>query len=513
MKIYLINPSRLLTLTSISLRATPPLGLAYIAGALKRAGHHVEVIDAIALAPETFTSFQGDIVLHGLHDSEIVQHISPDVDVIGVGCMFSNNWLANRRLINFLASSFPKAKIILGGEHATAVPELCLEQCIGLSAVVMGEGEETIVELVGTIAKQQELSHVDGIVFRNSEGIVEKTKDRKRVRTIEDIAWPAWELFPMEKYMEHKFSYGVDRGRSLPIMATRGCPYTCTFCSSPKMWGTRYYMRSPKDMADEIQFLHEKYQIQNFDFYDLTAIINKNWIIDFCKELTGRNLFLTWQIPAGTRSEAIDREVAAWLYKSGCRNITYAPESGSPEVLKMIKKKVHLNKMLESIQYSYQEKLNIKLNMMIGFPNETRKQLWETAWFMVKASWAGAHDALPSIFSPYPGSELFNELVSEGKVNPKSDDYWVRIVFADDYTKGITYSKHVGKRGLLFYVFIQTLFFYGSNFLFRPIRFFVTLRNLFTKKYESRAEVTFSELMKRNTQIVVREEKSVIQTA
>jgi hypothetical protein len=179
----------------------------------------------------------------------------------------------------------------------------------------------------------------------------------------------------------------------------------------------------------------------------------------------------------------------------------------------MIKKKVHLNKMLESIQYSYQEKLNVKLNMMIGFPNETRKQLWETAWFMVKASWAGAHDALPSIFSPYPGSELFNELVSEGKVNPKSDDYWVRIVFADDYTKGITYSKHVGKRGLLFYVFLQTAFFYCSNFLFRPIRFLVTLRNLFTKNYDSRGEVIISELIKRNTQIVVREEKSVIQTA
>ncbi len=514
MKICLINPPRLLTLTSVSLKATPPLGLAYIAGALKAAGHDVSVIDAIALAPYTFTSFQGDIVLHGLHDSEVMKLISSDVEIIGLGCMFSNNWLANRRFINSLTSTFPNAKIVLGGEHSTAVPDLCFNQCKDLHAIVLGEGEETMVELAHAIENNIDLATVEGIVYRdNNTGELLRPERRKRVREIETLPWPAWELFPMEKYMEHKFSYGVDRGRSLPIMATRGCPYTCTFCSSPKMWGTRYFMRSPKDMADEIQHLYEEYNIQNFDFYDLTAIVNKRWIVDFCTELAERKLNLTWQIPAGTRSEAIDREVAEWLYKSGCRNITYAPESGSPEVLKMIKKKVHLDKMLESIRYSNQEKLNIKLNMMIGFPDETQSQLWETVWFMAKASWAGAHDALPSIFSPYPGSELFDRLVVEKRVDPYDDAYWVRIIFADDYTKAITYSNHVGKKGLLFYVIIQTLFFYGTNFLFRPIRFLVTVKNLFTKNYESRAEVTFSELVKRNTQIEVREEQAVIQAA
>jgi hypothetical protein len=101
MNICLINPPRLLTLNSITLRATPPLGLAYIASALKKAGHQVTVIDAIANAPDKATEFENNIILHGLHDEEVASLIPYNVEVIGIGCMFSNNWLANRRLINY----------------------------------------------------------------------------------------------------------------------------------------------------------------------------------------------------------------------------------------------------------------------------------------------------------------------------------------------------------------------------------------------------------------------------
>lgn len=275
------------------------------------------------------------------------------------------------------------------------------------------------------------------------------------------------------------------------------------------MWGTRYYMRSPEDMADEIEDLYNNYQIRNFDFYDLTAIIKKDWIILFCQELSRRKLNITWQIPAGTRSEAIDEEVAEWLYKSGCRNITYAPESGSPETLRIIKKKVKLENMLTSIKASHVKGLNIKLNMMIGFPDERHANVWETTWFLVKASWAGAHDALPSIFSPYPGSVLFERLIAEGRLDPSKDDYWRSIIYGDDYTKGIFYANHLSRPMLWMHIIIQLLAFYVSNFLFRPVRAWRTIRNLFTKKYESRAELTLGELIKRNTQWVVRKESDI----
>lgn len=509
MKICLINPPRLLTLTSVSLRATPPLGLAYIAGALKNAGHVVKVIDAIALAPHKATEFEPGIILHGLHDTEVLSIIDEDTDVIGIGCMFSNNWLANRRLIEVIGRKFPTVKIIIGGEHATAVPEICLKQCNSLSVVVLGEGEETMPAVIAQFEAGNTLSCINGIVYRGENNEFVKTPPKSRVVDLEKIPRPAWDLFPIHEYMINKFSYGVDRGRSLPVMATRGCPFSCTFCSSPQMWGTRYYMRSPMDMANEIEELYHTYQIRNFDFYDLTAIIKKEWIIDFCKELVKRNLDITWQIPAGTRSEAIDEEVADWLYKSGCRNITYAPESGSPQTLKLIKKKVKLENMLRSIAASNVKGLNIKLNMMIGFPDERHFNVWETTWFLVKASWAGAHDALPSIFSPYPGSELFERLCAEKKLDPNDDGYWRSIIYGDDYTKGIYYANHLNRFSLWAHIIIQVIAFYGSNFLFRPVRALRTVRNIVTKNYQSRAEITLAELIKRNTQWVIRKESEM----
>jgi hypothetical protein len=126
MKGHLINTCRLRTLSTVLLRATPPLRLAYIAGAQVREGHSVKVIDAIVAAPKQINEFDADIVQRGLSDVELIAMIPGDVDVIGVGCMLWNNWPANRKLINSLGKSFPNANITIGGEHATAVLEIGL---------------------------------------------------------------------------------------------------------------------------------------------------------------------------------------------------------------------------------------------------------------------------------------------------------------------------------------------------------------------------------------------------
>lgn len=489
----------MLKLFSFTQRPSPPLGVAFIAGALKTAGHRVTIIDAVGENPEQVISFKDDIVSNGLSFEEVIERIPANTDLIGLSLMFSGNWISNRVFIALLKERFQGVPIIAGGEHITAVPEFCMKQAPGLLACVLGEGEETILELVKAVELKTGLSNISGIVYRDGENLV-KTPRRSRVKEIEKIAWPAWELFPLNAYEKFGVSYGVAEGvMSLPIMATRGCPYSCTFCSSPDMWGTRYYMRSPADVADEIEYMHKDLKVGNFDFYDLTAIIKRDWIIDFAKEILKRGLKITWQIPAGTRSEAIDAEVARYLYLSGCRNITYAPESGSPEILKKIKKKVIPARMLESIRHSYQEKMNVKINIIIGFPDERRRHLYETMWFLIKASWYGAHDMVPSIFSPYPGSQLFNRLVDEGRIDMSKDDYFLEIIYVDTFFQSDFYNNHINKYSLQFYNILFLLVFYSSNYLFRPQRFFRTVRNLITGRLESRAEMTLGEIFKRNT--------------
>ena len=279
------------------------------------------------------------------------------------------------------------------------------------------------------------------------------------------------------------------------MIASRGCPFQCTFCSSPFMWGTIWVARDPKLLVDEIEEYIRKYHITNVDFYDLTAIVKKSWIIEFCKELISRNLNITWQLPSGTRSEAIDNEVTPLLYKSGCRNMAYAPESGSERMLVSIKKKVKLSKMVKSLKSSVREGINVKINIIIGFPDETHKDILMTLWQLIKFSYAGAHDISISVFAPYPGSELYKDLIKKGTIN-HDDEYWQKLACLDlSFTK--SYCENISSKSLLFYNWLGIILFYFSNYIFRPTRFFVTLKNLITNRHESKGEWALAQIIKR----------------
>src|SRR5262245_15024160 len=287
-----------------------------------------------------------------------------------------------------------------------------------------------MVELAEYVAGKRQLADVAGIACR-IDGRAQRTAARARIRKIDDIARPAWHLFPVEKYMEGGFAFGVNLGRSMPILATRGCPYQCTFCSSPAMWTTRYYVRDVHSVVDEIESYVERYPATNVDFYDLTAIIKRDWILAFCAELERRGLAITYQLPTGTRSEALDAEVLAALYRTGCRNICYAPESGSTETLARIKKKIKLERMVGSIRGATRTGIVVKANLMIGFPDETRRELWQTVRFGMKLAWLGVEDIPLFPFIPYPGTALYDSLRAKGTVPEMSNEYFAQLGYGD----------------------------------------------------------------------------------
>jgi radical SAM superfamily enzyme YgiQ (UPF0313 family) len=259
-------------------------------------------------------------------------------------------------------------------------------------------------------------------------------------------------------------------------------------------------MRDIDNVIAEIKYLNTAYNVTNFDFYDLTAIINKHWILDFCAAIKREKLKITWQIPAGTRSEAITYEVAIALKESGCKNITYAPESGSERMLEAIKKKVILPRMLNSIEQSHKAGLNIKLNIMMGYPDEKASDILRTIWFLAKTSFYGATDACPSIFNPYPGSQLFTEL-KEKKELVVSDDYFREIVFSESLHHFKNYNRHNSKSMMLFLLFLSYFVFYSTNYFFRPLRAFKLFVNLITANYETRGEYMLGEILKRRKAI------------
>jgi anaerobic magnesium-protoporphyrin IX monomethyl ester cyclase len=493
--IALVRPPSVVTINSYIASITPPIGLAYLAGSLIKAGHTVHIIDSVGIDPSKKESIGNGLILRGIGYSDICNLIPSNIDLIAFSGMFSSEWISYKDLINLISTKFTNTYLIAGGEHFSAAPELSMDSCLGIDAVIRGEGEETIVELANAIEKKMPWNLIPGMVIRGKENVYIKTGNRMRIRALDEIPKPAWDLVPMENYLSSGSSYGVNLGRSMPMIASRGCPYQCTFCSSPQMWGTRWVARSPALLVDEILEYKDKYKISNIDFYDLTAIVKRDWIIDFTKELIKRNVNITWQLPSGTRSEAIDAEVCKLLYESGCRNMNYAPESGSEAVLKEIKKKIKINKMIDSLRSAIKEKINVKMNIIIGFPFEGHIDIIKTLLFLIRLSWAGAHDVSIGVFAPYPGSELYEELVKRGVIK-HSDEYWNKLAYVD-ITETISYSDNVSARMLKFYNFLGFALFYGSNYIFRPNRALRTLKNLINGKHESRGEMALSQILAR----------------
>lgn len=494
MKICLVRPPSIVNPLSYIASLTPPIGLAYIASALREAGHEVVLIDGIGEKPLQSVPIAHHLVLRGLTFEEICERIPKDAGLIGVSGMFSSEWVHIREMINKISAARPSIPLAAGGEHFTAAPDISFKQCPGLSICVLGEGEETIVELAGVLEKGGDLKLVKGLALRDGDGYV-KTGDRPRLRDVDSIPRPAWDLIPLKAYWDNSLSYGVNRGKSMPMLASRGCPYQCTFCSNPGMWTTRWIARSPKLVLDEIEDYKKRWGIQNVDFYDLTAIVKRDWILEFSKGLVERKLGITWQLPSGTRSEAIDAEVSKWLYASGCRNMNYAPESGSAGSLKRMKKNVSIPRLTQSLRDAVAAGLNVKINIIIGMPDDTHLDTWKTLWFLVKMSWHGAHDVSVGAFSPYPGSELYARLVKEKKIN-HDDDYFSKLAYVD-ITETVSYTNYISSRWLRIYNWLGFAIFYGSNYLFRPSRFLRTLKNLKTGKHESRGEMALAGIMNR----------------
>jgi radical SAM superfamily enzyme YgiQ (UPF0313 family) len=494
--ITLIRPPAVSSRHAYSVMVVPPLGPAYVAGALLGAGHAVTAVDALGEAPlERTASAHAQLQCHGLSIDQIVARVPSHTAGIGISVMFSQQWPDVEALLLALRRAFPRALLFVGGEHPTATWRHLLSSCRALDACVLGEGEATACELADWLDGKGALEEITGLAFRDESG-PRLNPARPRLRALDRLARPAWHLFPVERYLSEGFGHGVDRGRSMPMLATRGCPYRCTFCSSPQMWTTRYYLRDVADVVDEIAELVRVYRISNVDFEDLTAIIRRDWILAFCAELERRGLEITYQLPSGTRCEALDGEVLRALSRTGCRNITYAPESGSPRTLKTIKKKLRPERVLESMRVAKQVGINLKANLMIGFPDETRVELLRTLWFGLRAAWIGVDDLPLFPFSAYPGTELYDDLRREGRLPPPDNDFYASLGYMD-LTATQSHCRAIGSTELNLYRIGGMSAFYAVGYLRRPWRAIRTLGNLVRGRSETVLEQSLVGLLRR----------------
>ena len=476
----------------------PPLGLAYVAASIQQAGYEVSCLDALGEAPlQRNVLEEKNLISFGLSTEQILQHLaSKDFNVLFVSLMFSCEWPMTKSIVQTIKKIYPNVLLVCGGEHITACPEFSMKDCPEIDVCVLGEGEETSIDLLKTIEQKKSLSKVNGIVFRSAEGIVRNPK-RSRINKLENIAWPAWDLFPLENYLSNSLGYGVNPGRSMPMLISRGCPYQCTFCSSPQMWTTKWQARNVDLVIEEMQFYIDKYKAQNFDFYDLTTIVRKDWIVNFCQKIIKKNWNIRWQMPAGTRSEALDEETLGLMFLSGQRHISYAPESGSVLTLQKIKKKIKIDRMKESIRSARKKGMSVKLNMIVGFPHETHREIFQTLSFVKDAAVMGVDDVYLASFAPYPGSELFDQLHENGQISTLNDEYFLNLQSLSDLLHSHSYSQHISHRMLTFYRLFGISMFYIIRFILHPKRIFRLFVNIIKKREETKLDMALIRMIDR----------------
>lgn len=498
MKVTLIHPPALMAKTNYSTITQPHLGLGYLSAYLLEQGHEVEIIDAVGESVSEFHPWPRNnaFVLQGLSFDQVARRIDPESGLIGFACMFTHAWPMIRELIRFVHDRFPNIPLIAGGEHITSLPDSALAET-PLTLCVLGEGEETLAEVVDRLEKGEDFRSVAGIAYLDQDrGQVVKTDHRPRIRKLDQLPWPAWQLMDPLAYLDSKVFIGPRAGVTIPMLASRGCPFSCTFCSSSGMWGNRYLARDVKDVVDEMEHYMEVYGATDFQFQDLTAIITKKWIVSFCRELIGRNLGITWQIPVGTRSEGIDREVADLLIASGCRYVQYAPESGSKRILTAIKKRLRLEKVVRSAMDSVQAGMTVGLLMIVGFPDETPEDLKQSFRFIRRMARLGVHELAVSVLVPLPGTEIYHDLKDRGLVRV-DDDFCYWMSGATTLTTARSWNPLISSRKLLYLKLSALAQFYLISWAAHPDRFIRILRNLASGRQESKVDRVLREIVEK----------------
>ena len=435
-----------------------PLGLAYVASALEMAAHQVRVIDAVGEGPMVRTRYcKGYLV--GLRFADIADRVPVDASMIGISVVFTHEWPAVVALVDHIKRAHPEIPVVLGGEHVTSMPEFCLVTSKA-DFLVLGEGEETVIELLSTLASGAPPHNVPGVACRDGAAIRVNPRRNRRI-DLDSIARPEWHHFDIRAYHANRFVGGMySEHMTVPMLATRGCPYQCTYCSAPNMWTPRWIPRDPKLVADEIEFYVRQYGARNFPFQDLTAIIKKEWILAFCQEILDRGLEITWQLPTGTRSEAIDADVAAQLRKTGMINLAYAPESGSETTRRLIKKKMKTPELFDSIDAAVANDLNVSVFLVIGFPHDEARHLSENLPFIDRLVERGITDISVGFFMALPGTELFKSLYDAGKIC-LDRAYFRHILDSLSLVPSQSYCEHLSKRDLALWKFKMLFRFYG----------------------------------------------------
>ncbi|HET9284251.1 MAG TPA: radical SAM protein [Candidatus Angelobacter sp.] len=306
-------------------------------------------------------------------------------DLFGLSTVCSSYPLT-LRIAAEVKRAHPKSIVVLGGPQASVVDVATMRAFPAIDLILRGEAEHTLPELVDALAQQRPLTAVPGLTYRQDEQIV-SNPDAPLVMDLDALPFPAFHLFPDVRFCRH-----------FPLELGRGCPFSCTFCSTNDFFRRRFRLKSPAQMIADMRRIKQTYGINSFELVHDMFTVDRKRVVEFCQALIESGEEFYWGSSA--RTDCIDEELIALMAKAGCRGIFFGIESGSARMQKVIDKGLELKDSTARVRSCDKYKINTAVSLMAGFPDETMDDLRDTAAFFMNSLRYDHADPQLSILAP-----------------------------------------------------------------------------------------------------------------
>ncbi|MBK7975426.1 MAG: B12-binding domain-containing radical SAM protein [Deltaproteobacteria bacterium] len=384
-----------------------PIGLGYVGAACRHAGHEVLLRDVIDPSRDAVSRLVADL-----------DAFRPAVVGFSTMTETHSNGVALARLVKRRYG----VPVVFGGWHVSGEPSAALDPAIDV--VVRGEGEEAMVELLAALGRGggPGLHAIEGLAFRDAGGALVLTAQRRRLKKLTELPFPMRDGLPLERYQFHQFlCTPVSRARTLSVQASRGCPYTCSFCQTPALWGAAWTRRTPSDVVDEIEMLVDRHAIDSLFFRDEEFTVRPTWVIEICDELVRRGLQRRLKWGAFCRADEMNEDLAHAMSAAGCVYGFLGLESGDTELRERIRKTYASEDAERALSAMRAHGILSHAGWIIGFPTDTRASLERSfRWFRRLPL-----DLLSIVFAtPFGGTAFLDEVRAAGLLASEDTDLY-----------------------------------------------------------------------------------------
>ncbi|MBD3277569.1 MAG: radical SAM protein, partial [Candidatus Aegiribacteria sp.] len=418
-----------------------------------------------------FYTFRNEYTARGMTPEEIAEEVaSRGTSVAGISVHCATEHSMAIQITRAVKKRSPNTKVVLGGYHATFLPEEYIRS--GADYVILGEGEERLPKLVKLVMKGEIPDSMEGLAYKGGLN----PRQEKYTVDLQDQPFASVELLPLQKYWDLGYSHGPFAGRYMNILTSRGCPYSCSFCQAPAMSGGKWKAKSAARVLEELRFYLDEYGVRDFHIQDENFAIDRSRVEEICRGLMAWDERITFCFPSGLKMETLDETLLDMLIDAGCRYFSLSPETGSKKVLELMSKKADIDKVPRLIDKAFRKGTSTCTFFVTGYPGETDYDRKLTRLYINSLARIGVDEVIMPILTPFPATEAMDEPSLQGF--SEYDQLCFSPIWRSDYRELNLYRLRV------------YLEFHLNRLFFHPLKALQQVWHVLTGKASTKTEMT-----------------------